>query len=147
MVWAKIIESEEFDHLQMNSTCKCLSLMEVGCDYGVNLQCLEKIIGYMFHNKGLLLEAITHSSCLVNKIDGINSYQRLEFLGDAALDFLIAQHLFEAYQGLTPGLLTKLRSAFVNNERFARIAVKHKLHTFLRYNKSNDLHRSITTFT
>ena len=147
MVWAGIIKSEEFDHLQMNSTRKCPSLMGVGCDYGVNLQCLEKIIGYTFHNKGLLLEAITHSSCLVNKIDGINSYQRLEFLGDAALDFLISQHLFEAYQGLTPGLLTKLRSTSINNERFARIAVKHKLHTFLRYNKSNDLHRNITTFT
>lgn len=147
MVWAEIIESAEFDPLQVSCARTCPSLMEVGCDYGVNLQCLEKIIGYTFHNKGLLLEAITHSSCLVNKIDGINSYQRLEFLGDAALDFLVSQHLFEAYPGLTPGLLTKLRSASVNNERFARIAVTHKLHTFLRCNKSNDLHRSITTFT
>lgn len=48
--------------------------MEVGCDYGVNLQDLEKIIGYMFHNEGLLLEVVNHSSCLVNKIDEINSY-------------------------------------------------------------------------
>ena len=83
----------------------------------------------------------------MNKIDGINSYQRLELLGDAALDFLVSNHLFEAYLGLTPGLLIKLRSASVNNERFARIAAMHKLHIFLRCNKSNDLHRNITTFT
>ena len=147
MVWAGIIESAKFDPLQVSYARKCPSLMEVGCDYGVNFQCLEKIIGYTFHNKGLLLEAITHSSCLMNNIDGINSYQRLEFLGDAALDFLVSKHLFEAYPGLTPGLLTKLRLASVNNERFARIAVMHKLHIFLRCNKSIDLHRNITTFT
>lgn len=147
MAWAGIIESAKFNPLQVSCARKCPSLMEVGCDHGVDFQDLEKIIGYTFQNKGLLLEAITHSSCQTNKVDGINNYQRLEFLGDATIDFLISQYLFGAYPRLTPGLLTKLRSASVNNERFARIAVKHKLHMFLRSNKSNDLHRNIATFT
>jgi endoribonuclease Dicer len=63
----------------------------------------------------------------------ISCMQRLEFLGDAVLDFLLTQHLFNEHKGLTPGLLTKLRSASVNNERYARVAVKHKLHIYLRH--------------
>ncbi len=49
------------------------------------------------------------------------------------LDLLISQHLFVSYPGLSPGRLTALRSASVNNERFARVAVKHKFHSYLRH--------------
>lgn len=82
--------------------------MQGVCDYGVNLQDLEKTIAYTFHNKGLLLEVVTRSFCLMNKNDGINNYQRLEFLGRPVLDFLISQHLYWAHPRSTPGLLRKL---------------------------------------
>lgn len=73
-------------------------------------------------------------------------YQRLEFLGDAVLDCLISQHLFSAHAGLSPGHLTTLRSAAVNNERFARVAVKHKLHCYLRHGSGllmNQIHNFV----
>lgn len=62
--------------------------------------------------------------------------QRLEFLGDAVLDFLITRHFYRNSEVLKrdPGLLTDLRSAAVNNECFARVAVRHNLHVYLLRN-------------
>ncbi|KAI8537048.1 hypothetical protein RHMOL_Rhmol10G0304500 [Rhododendron molle] len=68
--------------------------------------------------------------------------QRLEFVGDAVLDHLITRHLFFTYTDLPPGRLTDLRAAAVNNENFARVAVKHKLHLHLRHG-SSDLEKQV----
>ncbi|CAA7056222.1 unnamed protein product [Microthlaspi erraticum] len=94
---------------------------------------LEKALKYEFVEKGLLVEAITHAS---RPSSGVSCYQRLEFVGDAVLDHLITRHLFFTYTSLPPGRLTDLRAAAVNNENFARVAVKHKLHLFLRHGSS-----------
>lgn len=59
--------------------------------------------------------------------------QRLEFLGDAVLDILITWHLFKNHEDVDPGELTDLRSASVNNENFAQVAVKHKLQHHLQH--------------
>ncbi|KAK4785139.1 hypothetical protein SAY86_001828 [Trapa natans] len=92
---------------------------------------LESKIGYQFSNKGLLLEALTHHSC---REEGIQySYERLEFLGDSALDMLITQHLYHAHPNTDPGELTDLRSASVNNESFAQSAVKYNLEVHLQH--------------
>ncbi len=56
--------------------------------------------------------------------------ERLEFLGDAVLDYLVTVHLCCDYR-LNPGDATNLRSALVNNNTFARIAVRNKLHAQL----------------
>jgi endoribonuclease Dicer len=72
---------------------------------------------------------------------GFMRLQRLEFLGDAVLDFLLTRHLFTSHPTSTPGLLTSLRSASVNNERFARVAVKLKLHSYLRHGSGLLLHQ------
>lgn len=58
-------------------------------------------------------------------------FQRLEFLGDAVLDYLITSYLFSLYPKLKPGQLTDLRSVSVNNESFANVAVDRHLHKFL----------------
>ncbi|CAH2039182.1 unnamed protein product [Thlaspi arvense] len=94
---------------------------------------LERALKYEFAEKGLLVEAITHAS---RPSSGVSCYQRLEFVGDAVLDHLITRHLFFTYTSLPPGRLTDLRAAAVNNENFARVAVKHKLHLFLRHGSS-----------
>ena len=62
--------------------------------------------------------------------------QRLEFLGDAVLDFLITKHFYVNSTNIKqdPGLLSDLRSAAVNNECFARVAVRHNLHLYLLHN-------------
>ncbi|KAF0911134.1 hypothetical protein E2562_005501 [Oryza meyeriana var. granulata] len=99
----------------------------------INFDTLEGVLGIKFQNKGLLVEAITHAS---RPSSGVSCYQRLEFVGDAVLDHLITRHLFFTYTDLPPGRLTDLRAAAVNNENFARVTVKHKLHVHLRHGSS-----------
>lgn len=87
-------------------------------------------IKYTFQSKLHLLEALTHASYLPNRVT--TSYQRLEFLGDALLDFLVTQHLYFRHAKLTPGQLTDIRQALVNNNIFAAIAVKNDYHKYLK---------------
>ncbi|KYN08971.1 Endoribonuclease Dicer [Trachymyrmex cornetzi] len=90
---------------------------------------LEIKIGYKFQNRAFLLQAFTHPSYTANGIT--ECYQRLEFLGDAILDFLITCYIYENCVNLSPGDLTDLRSALVNNITFACLSVRHGLHTAL----------------
>lgn len=99
----------------------------------VDFDVLERSLNIKFNERGLLVEAITHAS---RPSSGVSCYQRLEFVGDAVLDHLITRHLFFTYTDLPPGRLTDLRAAAVNNENFARVAVKHKLHLHLRHGSS-----------
>lgn len=99
----------------------------------VDFDVLERCLNIKFNDRGLLVEAITHAS---RPSSGVSCYQRLEFVGDAVLDHLITRHLFFTYTDLPPGRLTDLRAAAVNNENFARVAVKHKLHLHLRHGSS-----------
>jgi len=90
----------------------------------------KESIKYTFRSKLHLLEALTHASYHANRITP--SYQRLEFLGDALLEFLVTQHLYFRHSELTPGLLTDIRQALVNNHIFATIAVKNDYHKYLK---------------
>ncbi|KAH7519383.1 hypothetical protein FEM48_Zijuj08G0030400 [Ziziphus jujuba var. spinosa] len=108
----------------------------------VSFDALEGALNIRFKERGLLVEAITHAS---RPSSGVSCYQRLEFVGDAVLDHLITRHLFFTYTNLPPGRLTDLRAAAVNNENFARVAVKHNLHMHLRHG-SNALERQIRDF-
>lgn len=62
-----------------------------------------------------------------------NFVQRLEFLGDSVLDLLITEYLYHSHTDIDPGELTDLRSASVNNESFAQVAVRHGLHKHLEH--------------
>ncbi|XP_057788683.1 endoribonuclease Dicer homolog 2-like isoform X1 [Salvia miltiorrhiza] len=106
----------------------------------VNIGYLESLLGYNFQDASLLVEALTHGSYMRPEIPGC--YQRLEFLGDAVLDYLITVHLYHNYPGLSPGLLTDLRSASVNNDCYALSAIKAGLHKQILH-LSPDLHRHI----
>ncbi|XP_032693361.1 endoribonuclease Dicer isoform X2 [Lontra canadensis] len=90
----------------------------------------EKKINYRFKNKAYLLQAFTHASYHYNTIT--DCYQRLEFLGDAILDYLITKHLYEDPRQHSPGVLTDLRSALVNNTIFASLAVKYDYHKYFK---------------
>ncbi|KAL7053794.1 hypothetical protein AAHC03_026811 [Spirometra sp. Aus1] len=120
---------------------------------------LEKMIGYKFKNPLLLLQACTHPSyyqlrrptyspedftladCdLPPQTTDVECYQRLEFLGDAVLDYLITRFLFEDSHNHSPGVLTDLRSALVNNNIFAALTVRIGLHRFLRASSPSLFH-------
>ena len=85
---------------------------------------LEEALCYHFRDKSLLQQAFTHSSLPRDHNSIRSSYEQLEFLGDALLDFLVTRHLYVPQSHMTPGELTDLRSAFVNNYSFAVLAVK-----------------------
>lgn len=91
----------------------------------------EQSIGYHFRDRSYLLQALTHASYFPNTIT--DCYQRLEFLGDAVLDYLITRHLYEDARMHSPGELTDLRSALVNNTIFASLAVRHGFHRYFRF--------------
>ncbi|XP_045833125.1 ribonuclease 3-like protein 2 [Trifolium pratense] len=90
---------------------------------------VEKIISYKFKNKKLLEEALTHTSYPESV-----SYERLEFVGDAALGLAISNHLFLTYTSVDPRQLSLLRSANVSTEKLARAAVRCGLYRYVRHN-------------
>jgi ribonuclease III len=79
-------------------------------------QAFARNIGYLFKNPELLQQALSHRS-----ISG-NNNERLEFLGDAIVNFLIAEALFMRFPEATEGQLTRLRATLVNQEALAEIA-------------------------
>lgn len=90
---------------------------------------IERILNYTFKDRTYLLQALTHASYPTNRITG--SYQQLEFVGDAVLDFLISAYIYEQNPTMNPGQLTDLRSALVNNITLACILVRHGLHLYI----------------
>ena len=103
----------------------------------------ENAIDYNFNSKSYLVEALTHASYQANRITPC--YQRLEFLGDALLDFLVTQHIYFRQENLSPGDLTDIRQALVNNNIFAAIAVKYEYNKYLKQ-MSPELFKSIENF-
>lgn len=91
----------------------------------------EAHLGYFFNDRSYLLQSMTHASYSQNRLT--DCYQRLEFLGDAVLDYLITRHLYEDPRQHSPGALTDLRSALVNNTIFASLAVRHGFHKYFRH--------------
>jgi len=65
-------------------------------DFELNLSLAEKIVGHRFSDRELLRRALTHPSAVEEK-DPSLYYERLEFLGDSILGFLIAENLFERF--------------------------------------------------
>ncbi|KAK5650969.1 hypothetical protein RI129_001998 [Pyrocoelia pectoralis] len=104
---------------------------------------VEARLCYKFRNRAYLLQALTHASYVSNRIT--NCYQTLEFLGDAVLDFLITCYIFEASESLSPGDLTDLRSALVNNVTFACFTVRCGFQKHLLFS-NNQLSKYIDTF-
>lgn len=90
-------------------------------------QKMHQRLGYKFKDINLLNEAITHAS----STSPFRTYERLEFVGDAVLDFLITAYIYENCGRLTPGELTDLRSALVNNITFACLSVRNGFYKFL----------------
>ena len=93
---------------------------------------VERTLSYHFKEKYYLVEAVTHSSYTRNTVT--NCYQKLEFLGDAVLDYLITTYTYWKFPSHSPGELTQLRSALVNNNTFAEMTLKLRLDRLLKHN-------------
>ena len=92
-----------------------------------DLEALQKSIGYKFKNPRLLLQSLTHSSSLNENTALFDDNERLEFLGDAVIDFVATSLLFSEFTELSEGELTRLRSALVRTEQLSHLADKFAL--------------------
>lgn len=100
----------------------------------MNFEICENNIGYSFENKDLLKEALTHTSyAYENKV---KSNERLEYLGDSILEFVISEYLFLEYNNLSEGEMTKVRANVVCEDSLYEIAKRHNFSDFLLLGKS-----------
>lgn len=97
-----------------------------------DLSVLQEALCVSFKNVSLLQQALVHTS-YVNENPGVmpGSNERLEFLGDAVLGFIVAEKLYHDFPELDEGAMTKLRSVLVRGEALARIAAGLDLGRYL----------------
>ena len=99
----------------------------------------ETIIHYSFVNEGLLRQALTHSSYANEKhMKKLSDNERLEFLGDAVLEIITSEFLYQQYQNLSEGELTKMRASIVCEQTLALCANQIKLGDFLYLGKGEE---------
>jgi ribonuclease-3 len=82
-----------------------------------NLTTLQERLGYIFKNKELLIEALTHKS-----YKQPYNNERLEFLGDAVLDLIVGEYLYTKFRDFDEGKLSKMRASLVNEGGFTSLA-------------------------
>ncbi|MEA3355279.1 MAG: ribonuclease III [Patescibacteria group bacterium] len=92
---------------------------------------MKTIANYTFKKPNLLTIALTHRSALNEKNIYKQSYERLEFLGDAVLELVVTSHLFKSYPKIKEGELTHLRAKIVQTKTLAAASKKLKLGTKL----------------
>jgi ribonuclease-3 len=85
---------------------------------------LAQRLGLKFSDYLLLSRALTHRSYLNEHPEAIEDNERLEFLGDAVLDFLVGAWLYNRFPEMAEGALTRLRSALVRTEQLAEFAIQ-----------------------
>jgi ribonuclease-3 len=94
---------------------------------------LEGTLGFEFEDKSLLHRALTHRSYLNEHPEfPLEDNERLEFLGDAVLDFVTGEYLYHRFPEMAEGPLTNLRSALVRRETLARFASFYDLGSHLQ---------------
>ncbi len=99
---------------------------------------LEKKLKIIFHDQSLLKRALTHRSCLNEQKGSAESNERLEFLGDAILEFLVSRFLYQEFPADAEGQLTSLRSKLVCDHRLSKIATKLEIGQYLLLSRGED---------
>jgi ribonuclease-3 len=86
-------------------------------------QLAESVLGHDFQDKELVLRALTHPSA-VEERDPDAYYERLEFLGDSIVGFLIAEEIYRRFPSMDEGGLTRIRVSVVSRSALARVAAE-----------------------
>lgn len=87
-------------------------------------------LGFTFHDRSLLVQALSHRSWCSEHV-GQPSNERLEFLGDAVLGLVVAEHCYLAYGDMAEGALAKVRAAVVNTSVLAEVSLELALGSVL----------------
>lgn len=105
----------------------------------LDLQELQVRLGYQFKSHELLFRSLTHKSYANEIRRNIEHNEKLEFLGDAVLDLVIGELLFEKFPDDTEGGLSKKRASIVNEEVLSEIASKMGLNQLMLLGKGETL--------
>ncbi len=104
-----------------------------------NLSRLERILGVQFTDRMHLLTAVTHRSYLNEHREATQDHnERYEFLGDAVLELVITDFLFQKFPAKPEGELTAIRAALVNTISIAEVSVKLGVNDFLLLSKGEE---------
>ena len=104
------------------------------------IQKLENRIKYQFQNKELLETALRHSSYVnEHRMNRLDCNERLEFLGDAVLELVSSEHLFQNYPQMPEGELTRLRASLVCEPTLALCARELGLGEYLSLGKGEEM--------
>lgn len=98
---------------------------------------LESKLAYKFNKPDLLINALTHPSLKQENKNAIN-YERLEFLGDAILGFVIAELIFHHYPNYSEGKLAKMKAWLVSSNLLVQIANQLDIASYLIINKGEE---------
>ena len=99
---------------------------------------LEVRMGYKFRNALLLAEALTHPSISLERKDYPFDNQRLEFLGDAVIQVIVTEHLFQMFKDFSEGQMTKLRTRIVSRMALRERAIALGLGSFLMMGRGEE---------
>ncbi len=100
---------------------------------------LEQAIGYRFRKKALLELALTHPSFRYEDRSTEDDNQRLEYLGDAVLSLIVAEHLFKTHRDAREGDMSKLRSRLTQDRKLSQIGSQIGINEFLRLGRGEEL--------
>ena len=104
-----------------------------------NLAELERTIGYRFADRRLLEEALTHRSYVNEAVDpAVRDNERLEFFGDAAIDFFLSRMLLDRFPHSREGDLTRIRASLVGEENLGALARRIGLGNCLRLGRGEE---------
>lgn len=107
-------------------------------------QLVRKEFGLRIRKIQLYDEALTHASMLDGDTTGLRSNERLEFLGDTALDLVVARFLYDEFPDEQEGSLTQRKSKMVNRETLNLVGAKMELGALIRSKmRKNDVHSSV----
>lgn len=108
----------------------------------IDLAECQRRIGYAFRDPALLVAALTHASGAQHRL---GSNERLEFLGDAILGFLVCETLYRSFPESLEGDLTRIKSVVVSRETCTRISEQLRLVDFLIVGKGLSINRPVPT--
>ncbi|MBI3953501.1 MAG: ribonuclease III [Chloroflexi bacterium] len=100
---------------------------------------LQTILGFQFRDESLLRLALTHRSYGGEGVARASSNERLEFLGDAVLGLVVAEHLYKHYPEMSEGQMTVLRSSVVRERTLAEAAQRLGLGHYLLIGRGEEL--------
>src|SRR3989440_9297215 len=101
-----------------------------------SLEALETLLQVEFHDRSLLQRAVTHHSCCSGTAVR-DSYDTLEFLGDAIISAHVVEHIYRTFPAASEGEMTTLKSEVVSRRILARIGQKLGLFPYIHVDIAN----------